>query len=72
AFTFTQDLERWTGIPDARIEGNIVNRNHNDDLTLKRVQDPRTPNYDQTQESAGGGSITRLGWLTFARSFDER
>lgn len=72
AFTFTQDLERWTGIPDARIEGNIVNRNHEDNLTLKRLQDPRVPNNDLAQESYGGGSITRLGWLTFARSFDDR
>ncbi len=37
ALTFNQDLERWTGAPDARIEGNIVNRNHNDDLTTRRV-----------------------------------
>ncbi|EKT58288.1 carbohydrate porin [Providencia sneebia] len=71
-FMFNQDLERWTGIPDARIEGNIVNRNHEDNLTLKRIQDPRVFNTDQTQESYGGGSITRLGWLTFARSFDDR
>ncbi|MFU9087005.1 carbohydrate porin [Klebsiella pneumoniae] len=41
ALTFTQDLERWTGIPDARLEGNIVNRNHDDNLTTKRLQDPR-------------------------------
>ncbi len=27
---------------------------------------------DLSQESWGGGSITRLGWLTFARSFDDR
>ncbi|MCK9998735.1 carbohydrate porin [Providencia rettgeri] len=72
AFTFTQDLERWTGIPDARIEGNIVNRNHEDNLTIKRLQDPRVPNNDLAQESYGGGSVTRLGWLTFARSFDDR
>jgi porin len=72
ALTFNQDLERWTGIPDARIEGNIVNRNHNDDLTTKRVQDPRVNFNDLTQESWGGQSITRLGWLTFARSFDDR
>lgn len=72
ALTFNQDLERWTGIPDARIEGNIVNRNHDDNLTTKRVQDPRVPFNDLTQESWGGGSITRLGWLTFARSFDDR
>ena len=72
ALTFNQDLERWTGIPDARIEGNIVNRNHNDDLTTERVQDPRVNFNDLTQESWGGQSITRLGWLTFARSFDDR
>lgn len=28
-----RDLERWTGIPDVRLEGNIVNRNHDDNLT---------------------------------------
>ncbi len=27
---------------------------------------------DPTQESWGGQSITRLGWLTFSRSFDDR
>ncbi|ROP62800.1 porin [Enterobacter sp. BIGb0383] len=72
ALTFNQDLERWTGIPDARIEGNIVNRNHNDSLTTKRLQDPRVSFNDISQESWGGQSITRLGWLTFARSFDDR
>ncbi|NDJ57110.1 carbohydrate porin [Enterobacteriaceae bacterium 4M9] len=72
ALTFNQDLERWTGIPDARIEGNIVNRNHNDNLTTKRLQDPRVSFNDLSQESWGGQSITRLGWLTFARSFDDR
>ncbi len=72
SLTFNQDLERWTGIPDARIEGNIVNRNHNDNLTAKRTQDPRTNFNDLAQESWGGQSITRLGWLTFARSFDDR
>ncbi|AUV52749.1 carbohydrate porin [Raoultella planticola] len=72
ALTFTQDLERWTGIPDARIEGNIVNRNHDDNLTTQRLQDPRVNFNDLAQESWGGQSITRLGWLTFARSFDDR
>ncbi len=72
SLTFTQDLERWTGIPDARLEGNIVNRNHDDNLTTKRLQDPRVSFNDLSQESWGGGSITRLGWLTFARSFDDR
>lgn len=72
ALTLNQDLSRWTGIPDARIEANIVNRNHNDDLTTRRVQDPRVNINDLTQESWGGQSITRLGWLTFARSFDDR
>lgn len=72
ALTFNQDLSRWTNIPDARIEANIVNRNHNDDLTTRRVQDPRVNVNDLTQESWGGQSITRLGWLTFARSFDDR
>lgn len=72
ALTFTQDLERWTGIPDARIEGNIVNRNHDDNLTTQRLQDNRVSFNDISQESWGGQSITRLGWLTFARSFDDR
>jgi porin len=36
------------------------------------VQDPRVNFNDLTQESWGGQSITRLGWLTFARSFDDR
>ncbi len=72
ALMFNQDLERWTGIPDARIEGNIVNRNHNDDLTSRRLQDTRVNETDLAQESYGGQSITRLGWLTFARSFDDR
>ncbi|PSJ44940.1 carbohydrate porin [Zobellella endophytica] len=72
ALTFTQDLERWTGIPDAKIEGNIVNRNHNDLLTTERLQDTRVNFNDLSQESWGGQSSTRLGWLTFARSFDDR
>lgn len=72
SLTFTQDLEMWTGIPDAAIEGNIVNRNHNDNLTTERTQDPRVAFNDIAQESWGGQSITRLGWLTFARSFDDR
>ncbi|MCV5926642.1 carbohydrate porin, partial [Escherichia coli] len=53
ALTFTQDLERWTGIPDARLEGNIVNRNHDDNLTTKRLQDPRVSFNDLSQESWG-------------------
>ncbi|MGV8925521.1 MAG: carbohydrate porin [Ewingella sp.] len=72
SLTFTQDLEMWTGIPDAAIEGNIVNRNHNDNMTTERTQDPRVSFNDIAQESWGGQSITRLGWLTFARSFDAR
>ncbi|WP_406562295.1 carbohydrate porin [Klebsiella pneumoniae] len=73
AFTFTQDLEMYTGIPDAKIDGNIVNRNHDDDLTSKRIIDPRVPRNDQAQEAySGGQSITRLGWLTFSRSFLDR
>lgn len=72
SLTFNQDLERWTGIPDARIEGNIVNRNHNDNLTTRRLQDTRVNFNDIAQESWGGQSITRLGWLTFARSFNDR
>lgn len=72
ALTFTQDLSAGPKIPDARLEGNIVNRNHDDNLTTKRLQDPRVSFNDLSQESWGGGSITRLGWLTFARSFDDR
>ncbi|HBW1604253.1 TPA: carbohydrate porin [Klebsiella pneumoniae] len=72
AFIFTQDLERFTGIPDATIEGLITNRNHDDNLTTKRVQDSRANFNDLNQEVWGGGSITRLGYLTFSRSFDDR
>lgn len=70
ALTFTQNLEMYTGIPDAKIDGNIVNRNHDDDLTSKRLIDTRISRNDQAQEAySGGQSITRLGWLTFSRSF---
>lgn len=69
---FTQDLERYTGIPDAQIEGNIVNRNHNDNLTTERLQNPAVRTNDQAQEAYSGQSITRLGWLTFSRSFMDR
>ncbi|MFZ1871230.1 MAG: carbohydrate porin [Chania sp.] len=72
ALTFSQDLEQWTGIPDAAIEGNIVNRNHDNNLTRDRLQDPRVNPTDLSQESYGGQSITRLGWLTFSRSFMDR
>ncbi|WP_336749694.1 carbohydrate porin [Pantoea vagans] len=72
AFIFVQDLERYTGIPDAKIEGLITNRNHDDNLTTERVQDSRAYFNDLNQEVWGGGSITRLGYLTFSRSFDER
>lgn len=70
ALLFTQDLERLTGIPDARIEGLITNRNHDDNLVTERLQDPRIYFNDLSQEVWGGGSITRLGYLTFSRSFD--
>ncbi len=70
---FTQDLEMYTGIPDAQIDGNIVNRNHDDDLTSKRIIDNRIPRNEQAQEAySGGQSITRLGWLSFSRSFMDR
>lgn len=72
ALTFVQDLEQYTGIPDAKIEGNIVNRNHDDNLTTRRIQDMRVNMVDSAQESHGTGSVTRLGWLTFSRSFDDR
>lgn len=69
AFTFTQNLEALTGIPGAVIEGNIVNRNHNQNLATQRLQDKSVPMTDLAQESWGGQSITRLGWLTAGRSF---
>ena len=69
SLTFNQDLQALTGIPDAAIEGNIVNRNHNSNLTVSRLQNPSIPFNDLAQESWGGQSITRLGWLTFSRSF---
>lgn len=72
SLTFGQDLEDLTNIADAKIEGNIVNRNHDDSLTFKRLQDPRVSANDIAQESSGRGSITRLGWLTFARTFHDR
>lgn len=73
AFTFSQDLERYTGIPDAKIDGNIVNRNHDDDLTGERLVNPAVIRNDQAQEAySGGQSTTRLGWLTFSRSFMDR
>ncbi|HBY0059697.1 TPA: carbohydrate porin [Klebsiella pneumoniae] len=72
ALLFNQDLEQLTGISDAKIEGLITNRNHDDNLTTERVQDPRARFNDLTQEVWGGGSITRLGYLTFSRTFDDR
>lgn len=51
ALTFQQDLQAFTGIADAKIEGNIVNRNHNDSLTSKRLNDPRAGINDLSQES---------------------
>lgn len=72
SLTFQQDLELYTGIPGAVIEGNIVNRNHDNSLTRDRLQDPRVNITDLSQESFGGQSITRLGWLTFARSFADQ
>ncbi|ANS40623.1 carbohydrate porin [Serratia inhibens] len=72
SLTFSQDLQALTGIPDAALEGNIVNRNHDNNLTRDRLQDPRANPTDLSQESYGGQSITRLGWLTFSRSFLDR
>lgn len=71
AFTFVQDLETLTGISGAVLEGNIVNRNHNENLATQRLQDKSVPMTDLAQESWGGQSITRLGWLTLGRSFNE-
>ncbi|CAJ0996238.1 Porin B [Sodalis praecaptivus] len=56
ALLFTQDLENVTGIDDAKIEGLITNRNHDDNLTTERVQDSRARFNDLTQEVWGGGS----------------
>nr|WP_308561105.1 carbohydrate porin [uncultured Klebsiella sp.] len=72
SLTFNWDLEGLTGIPDAAIDGNIVNRNHNDNLVSKRLADPRVSYNDLSQESYGGQSITKLGWLSFSRSFMDR
>lgn len=69
ALTFTQHLESLTGIPGAVIEGNIVNRNHNENLATQRLQNKSVPMTDLAQESWGGQSITRLGWLTAGRTF---
>lgn len=72
ALLFNQDLERYTGIRDAKIEVLITNRNHDDNLTTERLQDGRSNFNDLSQEVWGGGSITRLGYLTFSRSFFNR
>lgn len=72
SLTFTQNLEQQTGIPDAVIEGNIVNRNHNQNLATSRLQEKSVAMTDLAQESWGGQSITRLGWLTAGRSFNDR
>lgn len=69
ALLFTQDLERLTGMSDAKVEGLITNRNHDDNLTTERLQDPRVHFNDLAQEGWGNGSITRLGYLTFSRTF---
>ncbi|HDS4487954.1 TPA: carbohydrate porin [Enterobacter hormaechei subsp. steigerwaltii] len=69
ALLFTQDLERLTGMSDAKIEGLITNRNHDDNLTTERLQDQRVHFNDLAQEGWGTGSITRLGYLTFSRTF---
>ncbi|STU65866.1 putative carbohydrate-selective porin [Klebsiella pneumoniae subsp. pneumoniae] len=60
ALTFTQDLERWTGIPDARLEGNIVNRNHDDNLTTKRLQDPRVSSTIYRRRAGAAGRLPAL------------
>lgn len=72
ALIFTQDLERFTGMSDAKIEGLITNRNHDDNLTTERLQDPRVHFTDLAQEGWGTGSITRLGYLTFSRTFMDK
>ncbi|MCS6068056.1 carbohydrate porin [Klebsiella variicola subsp. variicola] len=72
ALTFTQDLERWTGIPDARLEGNIVNRNHDDNLTTKRLQDPRVSFNDLVAGELGRRVDHPPRLADLARSFDDR
>ena len=69
SLTFSQSLAAMTGMPNAAIEGNIVNRNHDNNLTSSRLQDPRVGFNDLAQESWGGQSITRLGWLNFRNSW---
>lgn len=72
ALLFNQDLERLTGMSDAKIEGLITNRNHDDNLTTERLQDQRVHFNDLAQEGWGTGSITRLGYLTFSRTFMDK
>lgn len=72
ALLFNQDLERFTGMSDAKIEGLITNRNHDDNLTTERLQDQRVHFNDLAQEGWGTGSITRLGYLTFSRTFMDK
>lgn len=72
AFLFNQDLEQLTGMSDAKIEGLITNRNHDDNLTTERLQDQRVHFNDLAQEGWGTGSITRLGYLTFSRTFMDK
>ncbi|NWA28543.1 carbohydrate porin [Pseudomonas gingeri] len=69
---FQQDFQR-VGIADGAIEGLLVQRNGNDDLTLARVVDPRLDRVsEKAQEGLGPGSILRLGWLTWRQSFLDR
>ncbi|EBS7636702.1 carbohydrate porin [Salmonella enterica] len=72
ALIFNQDLEQFTGMSDAKIEGLITNRNHDDNLTTERLQDQRVHFNDLAQEGWGTGSITRLGYLTFSRTFMDK
>ncbi|WAH55441.1 carbohydrate porin [Pseudomonas silvicola] len=69
---FQQDFERF-GIADGAIEGLIVQRNGNDDLTTARLIDQRLKRVsEKAQEGLGPGSITRLGWLSWRQSFFDR
>ncbi len=54
-YFLTGDLERLTGMSDAKIEGLITNRNHDDNLTTERLQDQRVHFNDLAQEGWGPG-----------------
>ncbi len=63
SLTFSQDLQALTGIPDAAIEGNIVNRNHDNNLTRDRLQDPRVGPMFMGLTIANIGGVPAATWL---------